>query len=143
MPRRRSRRPAALYGMPVFAIAGVAVAARARGYRAAYLVAWASAVLAVGAKTETTTLALPLALFLGSHRFPADGGRGWSGGRLIPGLCVLSLAMTVYWSVSREPLNDVRANSGNELTMTILPMEADNDDVAAGPVVPGAFGRYS
>ena len=134
---------AALYGMLVFAIAGVAVAARARGYRAAYLVAWASAVLAVGAKTETTTLALPLALFLGSHRFPADGGRGWSGGRLIPGLCVLSLAMTVYWSVSREPLNDVRANSGNELTMTIMPMVPDPGAVAAGLGLPRAFGRYS
>jgi hypothetical protein len=134
---------AALYGMLVFAIAGVAVAARARGYRAAYLVAWASAVLAVGAKTETTTLALPLALFLGSRRFPADGGRGWSGGRLIPGLCVLSLAMTVYWSLSREPLNDVRANSGNELTMTIMPMVPDPGEVAAGLGLPRAFGRYS
>ena len=72
---------AALYGMLFFAVAGVAVAVRARGYHAAYLAAWASAVLAVGAKTETTTLALPLAVFLGAHRFPLGGGRGWSAGR--------------------------------------------------------------
>ena len=134
---------AALYGMLIFAIAGVAVAVRARGYHAAYLVAWASAVLAVGAKTETTTLALPLAVFLGAHRFPLGGGRGWSAGRLIPGLCVLSLAMTVYWSLSREPLNDVRANPGNELTMTIMPMLPDPGSAAAGLGLPRAFGRYS
>ena len=133
---------AALYGMLIFAIAGVAVAVRARGYHAAYLVAWASAVLAVGAKTETTTLALPLAVFLGAHRFPLGGGRGWSA-RLIPVLCVLSLAMTVYWSLSREPLNDVRANPGNELTMTIMPMVPDPGSVAAGLGLPRAFGRYS
>ena len=63
--------------------------------------------------------------------------------RLIPGLCVLSLAMTVYWSLSREPLNDVRANSANELTMTIMPMVSDPGDVAAGLGLPRAFGRYS
>ena len=134
---------AALYGMLVFAVAGVAVAVRARGYHAAYLVAWASAVLAVGAKTETTTLALPLAVFLGAHRFPLGGGRGWSSGRLIPGVCVLSLAMTMYWSLSREPLNDVRANPGNELTMTIMPMVSDPGDAAAGLGLPRSFGRYS
>jgi hypothetical protein len=134
---------AALCGMLVFAIAGVAVAVRTRGYHAAYLVAWASAILAVGAKTETTTLALPLALFLGSRRFPVDSGRGWSAGRLIPAVCVLSLAMTVYWSLSREPLNDVRANPANELTMTIMPMVSHPGDVAAGLGLPRAFGRYS
>jgi hypothetical protein len=134
---------AALYGMLVFAIAGVAVAERARGYHAAYLVAWASAVLAVGAKTETTTLALPLAVFLGSRRFPAGSVRGRFGGRLIPGLCVLSLVMTVYWSLSREPLNDVRANSGNELTMTIMPMVPDAGAAAVELGLPRAFGRYS
>ena len=116
---------AALYGMLVFAIAAVAVAERARGYHAAYLAAWVGAVLAVGAKTETTALALPLALFLGSRRFPAGSVPGRFGGRLIPGLCVLSLVMTAYWSLSREPLNDVRANSGNELTMTIMPLVPD------------------
>jgi hypothetical protein len=134
---------AALYGMLMFAVAGVAAAARARGYHAAYLVAWASAVLAVGAKTETTTLALPLGLFLGAHRFPAGGGRGWSGGRLIPGLCVLTLAVTVSWSLSREPRSDVRANSADELTMTIMPMVSDPGAAAAGLGLPRAFGRYS
>ena len=134
---------AALYGMLIFAVAGVTVAVAARGYHAAYLVAWASAVLAVGAKTETTTLALPLAVFMAAHRFPLGGGRGWSSGRLIPGLCVLSLAMTVYWSLSREPLNDVRANPGNELTMTIMPMVSDPGSAAAGLGLPRAFGRYS
>ena len=134
---------AALYGLLVFAVAAVAVAARARWYHAAFMLAWASAVLAVGAKTETTTLALPLALFLGSRRFPVDGGGGWSRGRLIPGLCVLSLAVTVYWSLSHQPLNDVRANSANELTMTIMPMVSDPGDVAAGLGLPRAFGRYS
>ena len=134
---------AALYGMLVFAVAGVAVAARARGYHAAYLVAWASAVLAVGAKTEATTLALPLGLFLGAQRFPAGGGRGWSGGRLIPGLCVLTLAVTVFWSLSREPRSDVRVNSADELTMTIMPMVSDPGAAAAGLGLPRAFGRYS
>jgi hypothetical protein len=51
--------------------------------------------------------------------------------------------MTVYWSLSREPLNDVRANSANELTMTIMPMVSDPGDVAAGLGLPRAFGRYS
>lgn len=134
---------AALYGMLVFAVAAVPVAARARWYRAAFLLAWASAVLAVGAKTETTTLALPLALFLGTRRFPAWSVRGRSGGRLIPGLCVLTLAMTAYWSLTREPLNDVRANAGNELTMTIMQRFPDAGDAAAGLGLPRAFGRYS
>ena len=134
---------AALYGLLVFAIAAVAVAARTRGYHAAYLVAWASAVLAAGAKTETTTLAIPLALFLGSRRFPAGGGGARSGGRLIPALCVLSLAVTMYWSLSRQPLNDVRANSANELTMTIMPMVSDPGAAAAGLGLPRTFGRYS
>ena len=127
---------AALYGLLVFAVAGVAVAARARGYHAAYLVAWASAVLAVGAKTEATTLALPLGLFLGAQRFPAGGGRGWSGGQLIPALCVLTLAVTVFWSLSREPRSDVRVNSADELTMTIMPMVSDPGAAAAGLGLP-------
>ena len=134
---------AALYGMLVFAVAGVAVAARARGYHAAYLVAWASALLAVGAKTEATTLALPLGLFLGAQRFPAGGGRGWSACPPIPGLCVLTLAVTVFWSLSREPRSDVRVNSADELTMTIMPMVSDLGAAAAGLGLPRAFGRYS
>lgn len=133
---------AALYGMPIFAVAGGAVASRARGYHAAYLIAWASAVLAVGAKTETITPALPLGLFLGSRQFPAGGGRGWSGGRLIPGLCVLSLAVTVFWGLSREPRSDLRANPANELIMTIMPMVPDPGAAAAGLGLPRAFGRY-
>jgi hypothetical protein len=134
---------AALYGLLVFAVAAVAVAARTRWYRAAFMLAWASAVLAVGAKTETTTLALPLALFLGTRRYPAGSGRGLSGGRLIPGLCVLTLALTAYWSLTRQPLNDGRANAGNELTMTIMQMFPDAGDAAAGLGLPRAFGRYS
>ena len=51
--------------------------------------------------------------------------------------------MTVYWSLSREPLNDVRANPGNELTMTIMPMLPDPGSAAAGLGLPRAFGRYS
>jgi hypothetical protein len=134
---------AALYGLLVFAVAAVAVAARARWYHAAFMLAWASAVLAVGAKTESTTLALPLALFLGTRRFPAGSMPGRSGGRLIPGVCVLTLAMTAYWSLTREPLNDVRANAGNELTMTIMQLFPDAGDAAAGLGLPRAFGRYS
>ena len=134
---------AALYGLLVFAVAAVAVAARARWYHAAFMLAWASAVLAVGAKTETTTLALPLALFLGTRRFPAGSVRGRSGGRLIPAVCVLTLAMTAYWSLTREPLNDARANAGDELTMTIMPMFPDAGDAAAALGLPRAFGRYS
>jgi hypothetical protein len=133
---------AALDGMLVFAVAAVAVAVRARGYHAAYVVAWAGAVLAVGAKTETTTLALPLALFLGSRRFPAGSVRGRYSGRLIPALCVLSLAMTVYWSLSRQPLTYVHVNSADELTMTIMPMVPDAGAAAAGLGLPRAFGRY-
>ena len=134
---------ATLYGLLVFVVAAVAVAARTRWYRAAFMLAWASAVLAVGAKTETTTLALPLALFLGTRRYPAGSARGRSGGRLIPGLCVLTLAMTAYWSLTRQPLNDARANAGNELTMTIMQMFPDAGDAAAGLGLPRAFGRYS
>src|ERR1039457_7014187 len=133
---------AALYGLLVFAVAAVAVAARARWYHAAFMLAWASAVLAVGAKTETTTLALPLALFLGTRRFPAGSVRGRSGGRLIPAVCVLTLAMTAYWSLTREPLNDARANAGDELTMTIMPMFPDAGDAAAALGLPRAFGLY-
>jgi hypothetical protein len=134
---------AALYGLLVFAVAAVAVAARTRWYHAAFMLAWASAVLAVGAKTETTTLALPLALFLGTRRFPAGSVRGRYGGRLIPAMCVLTLAITVYWSLTREPLNDARANAADELTMTIMPMFPDAGAAAAALGLPRAFGRYS
>lgn len=134
---------AALYGLLIFAVAAVVAAARGRGRRAAFLVAWGGALLAVGAKTETVTLAVPLALFLGTQRFEAGWLRGRMRSRAVPALCVLSLAATGAWSLTHESQSDLRTNVGNELTMTMMPTAADPGAMAVGLGLPRSFGRYS
>ncbi|HEX4787588.1 MAG TPA: hypothetical protein VH372_03950 [Actinospica sp.] len=141
---------AALWGLLVAAVAVVAVVARGRHWRWAFLAAWAGAVFAVGAKNETITLAIPLALLLGTRRFELGRlSRGVSAGmrrvtdRIVPALCVLSLAMTAAWSLSSESVTDAQTNFGNEVTMTIMPMTSNPDAVATGLGLPGSWGKYS
>lgn len=170
---------AALNGVLVFALAGALLVGGSRYRRLAYLIAWGAAVLAVGAKNEMITLALPFALFLGTRRFPlgprhrtgpaissepgesgaSDGSGRWSheaGGsaapawwlrrgvdRIVPALCVLSLAATAGWNLHSERLQDAQVNFGNEVTMTIMPLTSDPAQVAVGLGLPASFGRYS
>lgn len=152
---------AALWGLLVAALATVAVIARTRYWRVAYVVAWAAAVFAVGAKNETITLAIPLALLLGTRRFPLTARRSplipgrsplTSRSRalvrqltecIVPALVVLSLALTSAWSLSNESTADAQINFGNELTMTIMPMTSNPDQVATELGLPASFGKYS
>ena len=145
---------AALWGLVVAALAGVSVVARTRYWRAAYILAWAAAVYAVGAKNETMTLAIPLALLLGTRRFellpnglalPARGGAILRRvtERVVPAACVLTLALTASWSLSSESAADAQINFGNELTMTIMPLSSDPDLVATELGLPASFGKYS
>jgi len=134
---------AAHLGLLVLAVAGVAAVCAGRYSRAAFLVAWAAAVYAVGAKNETVTLAIPLGLLLGSRRFEAGRLRGRFGARLVPALCVLSLAATAGWSLASESRDDQHVNFANEMTMTIMPMSGNPGQVAVDLGLPRSFGRYS
>jgi hypothetical protein len=138
---------AALWGLLVAALATVAVIARMRYWRVAYVIAWAAAVFAVGAKNETITLAIPLALLLGTHSFSLTSRGGTFvrrvTERIVPALVVLSLALTSAWSLSNESAADAQINFGNELTMTIMPMTSNPDQVATELGLPASFGKYS
>lgn len=136
---------AALYGVLIVAVAGVLVVtvAHDRGRVVAFLVAWAAAVLAVGAKNETVTLLLPLALLLGTRRVPAGRLGGRLGARVLPALCVASLLATAGWSLAHESREDQEINTAQEVTMTIMPMTDDPGQVAVDFGLPRSFGQYS
>lgn len=142
---------AALWGLLVTATASVAVVAGTRYSRAAYLVAWAGALFAVAAKDETVTLAIPLALLLGTRRFALGKltrqltatWRHHVAERIVPALCVCSLALAAGWVLSNESVSDAQINFGNEVTMTIMPMVPNPDSVATGLGLPASFGEYS
>jgi hypothetical protein len=134
---------AAHVGLLVLAVAAVAAVCKGRYSRAAFLVAWAAAVYAVGAKNETVTLAIPLGLLLGSRRFEVGRLRGRFGARLVPALCVLSLVATAAWSLTSESPDDRHVNFANEMTMTIMPLSGDPGQVAVDLGLPRSFGRYS
>jgi hypothetical protein len=133
---------AAHYGILMLAVAAVVAVRAGRLSRIAYLVAWAAAVLAVGAKNETITLAVPLGLLLASRRFEAGRLRGPFGSRLVPLLCLLSLAFTAGWNLANEPAADHEVNFANELTMTLMPVSGDPGQVAVDLGLPRSFGRY-
>lgn len=138
--------PAAFIGLVTVALAGVAVVSGKRR-RTAFVVAAAGAVLAVGAKTGMATLALPIALLLGSRRLPIGRPRSrvLSGltSRALPALSVAALAVTIGWMVSSEPPWFEKINVANEVTMTIMPLSDDPAQVAEDLGLPPSFGRYS
>ena len=137
--------PIALDGILVVVVAGLAFVSDNRGrYRkAAYLTAWAGAVLAVGALNETAPLAVPLGLFLGTRRFEIKRLTWRFAPRIVPALCVLSLALTAAWSLSNEVQIDKRVNFANEVTLSIMPLTHDPSAVATGLGLPASWGKYS
>jgi len=137
--------PIALDGILVVAVAGLAFVSdnRVRYRKAAYLAAWAGAILAVGALNETATLIIPLGLFLGTRRFEIKRLTWRFASRIVPALCVLSLALTAAWSLSNEVPIDKRVNFANEVTLSIMPLTNDPSAVATGLGLPASWGKYS
>jgi hypothetical protein len=134
---------AAMYGLLLVAVAGSVAVTRQRGERVAFLVAWVGALLAIGAKNEMVPLLLPLGLLLGTRRFEIGRLRGRVGSRLVPALCLASLAATATWSLASGPSDLKQINAAQEVTMTIMPMVHDPGEVAVGLGLPRSFGRYS
>ena len=137
--------PAALDGLLVVAVAGLAFVAgnRSRYRKAAFLAAWVAAVFAVGAKNEMVTLAIPLALLLGTRRFELKRVTWRYAERIVPALCVLSLAATAAWNLENAVPQDLQENFANEVTMTIMPQTSDPSAVATGLGLPASWGKYS
>lgn len=135
----------ALYGLLVVAVAGVIAVAPVndRGRVIAFLTASVAAVFAVGAKNETVTLLLPLAVLLGSRRVPVGRLRGRLGVRVLPALCVVSLLATAGWSMAYESREDQEVNTAQEVTMTLMPMVSDPGQLAVDFGLPRSFGQYS
>ena len=138
---------AALNGLLVFAVAGVAVVAGTAHHRLAFLVAWLGAVFAVGAKTHTLTLVLPLALFFGFRRLEVGRLAGRGRDRVLPILAVVSLLAVAAWEqtggfADGHPQNQA-TNVGNEITMTIMPKSDDPGQAAVDLGLPRSFGHYS
>lgn len=137
---------AAIWGLAVFAVAGVAAMVEHRMRRAAYVTAWLSALFVVGAKVETLTLVVPFAVFFACRsvkwRRVLDRGRR---DRLIRVLVVVSLAAMAMWQggVFGDGPRDQQTNVRNELTMTLMPLSDDPGAVAAGLGLPHSFGTYS
>lgn len=134
---------AAFYGVLIVAVVGVVMVAGGRARRIAFFVAWAAAVLAVGAKNEMVTLLLPLGLLLGTRRVEVGRLRGRIGARVLPALCVASLLATAGWSLAHQSKLDEKINTAQELTMTIMPMAHDPGTVAVDFGLPRSFGEYS
>ncbi len=136
---------AAIWGLTVFAVAGVVAMTEHRRRRAAYVVAWSGALFAVGAKVETLTLVVPLGVFFAGCR------GGWrrlgrrSSDRYIPVLAVVSLIGVAMWQggVFGGGPEDQQTNVRNELTMTLMPLSDDPGAVAAGLGLPRSLGAYS
>jgi hypothetical protein len=133
---------AALIGVLAVAIAGVAVIAGPRR-RLAFLVLCAGAVLAVAAKTEMVTLAVPLALLIGSRKVEWGRLRGRIGARIIPGLGVIAVLASAIWVTGQEAPHFELVDVGNEITMTIMPESSDPAAVATELGLPASFGKYS
>ncbi|WP_194905437.1 glycan biosynthesis hexose transferase WsfD [Catenulispora rubra] len=137
---------AALWGLAVFAVAGVAALTRNRFQRAACVVAGAGAVFAVGAKVGTLTLVVPLGVFFAGREL--NHGL-WSGARrrtrVVPVLIVASLVGMALGEagVFGGGPNDRETNVRNELTMTLMPLSGDPGAVAAGLGLPRSIGAYS
>lgn len=135
---------AALYGLLIVAVAAVAAATTKGPWsRTGFLVAWAAALLAVGAKDETTTLCVPLVLLLGTRRFEFGRLSGRYGARAVPAICALTLVLTAAWSLSNAVPKDKQINAAEEITMTIMPISGNPAQVADGLGLPRSFGQYS
>lgn len=130
---------AAIWGLAVFAVAGVAAMTDHRASRPAYLIAWLSALFVVGAKVETLTLVVPFAVFFTCVK-PA-----WRPGRAVPALVVVSLVAMAGWQagVFGGGPRDQQTNVRNELTMTLMPLSDDPGTVATGLGLPHSLGIYS
>ncbi len=135
----------ALWALAVFAVAGVAAMIEHRTRRAAYVVAWISALFAVGAKVESLTLVVPLGAFFAVHEMEWGRLHGGLHTRVIPMLAVASLIAMAMWqggAFGGGP-HDQQTNARNELTMTLMPLSDDPGAVAAGLGLPRSFGSYS
>jgi hypothetical protein len=127
---------AAIWGLAVFAVAGVAAMVEHRLRRAAYVIAWLSALFVVGAKVETLTLVVVFAVFFAALAMKRRGIRV---------LVVASLVAMAMWQggVFGDGPRDQQTNVRNELTMTLMPLSDDPGAVAAGLGLPHSFGTYS
>lgn len=136
---------AAIWGLAVFAVAGVAAMTENRRRRAAYIVAWSGALFAVGAKVEALTLVVPLVFFFADCRVGWRRLGGLSLDRYIPVLAVASLIGVAMWQggVFGGGPEDQQTNVRNELTMTLMPLSDDPGAVAAGLGLPRSLGGYS
>src|SRR2546423_40931 len=138
---------AALYGVLIFAVAAVALVGREVGQIAAFMAAWAGALLIVGAKTETATLAIPLCGFFAFRKGEIKRVSHRLGSRVLPAVSVASIAFTAFWALGgfspdgNIPLEKV--NVSNEVTMTVMPLSKDPGDVATELGLPRRFGEYS
>lgn len=158
--------PAALDGLLVFAVAGALLVGRSRGRGAVFLLAWAAAVFAVMAKTETATLAPALGAFFATQCLEIPWRRAGFGGRLhgrwhtrprlphrlrgrtLPVLSILIMVAAARYTligawVGSSSLPEQFTNVANEVTMTVMPNAEDPGDVAVGLGLPRSFGAYS
>src|SRR2546423_15310984 len=87
----------ALWGLAVFAVAGVAAMTKGPAQHAAYVIAWLSALFAVGAKVETLTLVVPLGVFFAVRKMEWGRLSGGRRSRVIPMLAVASLLGMAMW----------------------------------------------
>jgi hypothetical protein len=136
---------AAIWGLAVFAVAGVAAMTEHRVQRTAYVVAWISALFVVGAKVETLTLVVPFGAFFASRKIEGPRLRGTHRNRCVPMFAVASLIGMAMWQggVFGGGPRDQQTNVRNELTMTLMPLSGDPGAVAAGLGLPRSFGSYS
>ncbi|MEY9886397.1 hypothetical protein ABIA31_000023 [Catenulispora sp. MAP5-51] len=138
---------AALYGVLIFAVAAVAFVGRETHRLPAFLLAWFGALLIVGAKTETATLAVPLCLFFAFRKIEIRRFSNRLGSRALPALCVGSILMTALWVLGAfSPDGDIpleKVNVSNEVTMTVMPLSKDPGGVAVDLGLPRRFGAYS
>jgi hypothetical protein len=134
--------PAAFIGLTGLSLAVVAsVAGRRRG--TAFVVAVAAAALAVAAKPNTATLALPLAALLGVQRLELGRLRGRLRSRLLPALGAGVVLVAAFWVTSAEADWYEQVNVSNVITKTIMPQSPDPAVVATDLGLPASFGRYS
>lgn len=132
--------PAAFIGLVCVALAGVAVMA-GRRRRTALLLVTLGAVLAVGAKAQTITLAVPIAAFLIFQSVAWGRLRGRIGARVAPMVCVVPVVLTAHWANGLNSYETI--NVGNLVTMTLMPQSPDPAQVAEQLGLPRSFAQYS
>lgn len=135
--------PAAMIGVVVAALAGAAVIAKRDRKVFPYIILWAGSALAIGAKTETVSLLLPLGVLVGTQRLPIGRFAGRFGARVVPLVCAAALIPIAMWVNSGSPTALARTNVGDEITMTVMPLSHDPAQVAADLGMQASFGKYS